>query len=596
MASNLARHLLLLWAKGHLSAAQIQLIAAEGRKDGWAPQCPLASRLATLGSSGTITGHLARDIVAAARIAGLLSTTAQPYEFKLPGGGGNFSAFLPHEIVHEMVLQNGLANLCLSHDELDSPVGVGSMVKKWAAHMDVQYHGDSTEVVGVGIHGDGVAYTTSIRPGGAKGILVVSMNIVTTQDDRIKNRRQPLFVMKKSRACTCGCNGYHTTQAIFAIIAWSLQILAAGRSPSCRHDGSPWTSDDRKHRLSSSIPIAIAALIQIRGDWEFFESAFHVRSIGSDLFCWMCQACKSLGRNNYKQFSEQADHRDTLISHSQYVEACVADMTDPPTIFQAPGVEIDVFGIDSMHGGDLGCFPDAIGSLFWLEISHRGFCPNRTVGLTRLNEQLKAFYSANPERRYSQIGTVVISQIISKGLGYPYLKAKAAQTRHLAEFCQALAYRHRRGGDGKPPFQFPRRHALAAHTDVHLNHLCSMFDGLVDYHRACAAKPFVPDRCKTSMLKFLDSLSSLNELWRAHIPEAQHCSQPFHMRQKAHMLLHLVLDKISLWGSPSQFWNYRDEDFIGAIKRMAATSRFPATIEKRLREKLMILAGLHTYV
>ena len=95
MASNLARHLLLLWAKGHLSAAQIQLIAAEGRKDGWAPQCPLASRLATLGSSGTITGHLARDIVAAARIAGLLSTTAQPYEFKLPGGGGNFSVFYP---------------------------------------------------------------------------------------------------------------------------------------------------------------------------------------------------------------------------------------------------------------------------------------------------------------------------------------------------------------------------------------------------------------------------------------------------------------------------------------------------------------------
>ena len=31
---------------------------------------------------------------------------------------------------------------------------------------------------------------------------------------------------------------------------------------------------------------------------------------------------------------------------------------------------------------------------------------------------------------------------------------------------------------------------------------------------------------------------------------------------------------------PSQFWNYRDEDFMGAIKRMAATSRFPATIEK----------------
>jgi hypothetical protein len=36
---------------------------------------------------------------------------------------------------------------------------------------------------------------------------------------------------------------------------------------------------------------------------------------------------------------------------------------------------------------------------------------------------------------------------------------------------------------------------------------------------------------------------------------------------------------------PSQFWNYRDEDFMGAIKRMAATSRFPATIEKHPRNR-----------
>jgi hypothetical protein len=65
------------------------------------------------------------------------------------------------------------------------------------------------------------------------------------------------------------------------------------------------------------------------------------------------------------------------------------------------------------------------------------------------------------------------------------------------------------------------------------------------------------------------------------------------MRPKAHVLQHLVQDKLKLWGSPSQYWCYRDEDYVGAVKQLANRTMHPSTLEKRVAEKLMLLAGLH---
>jgi hypothetical protein len=64
------------------------------------------------------------------------------------------------------------------------------------------------------------------------------------------------------------------------------------------------------------------------------------------------------------------------------------------------------------------------------------------------------------------------------------------------------------------------------------------------------------------------------------------------MRPKAHALHHLIEDKLRLWGSPSRFWNYRDEDYVGAIKVIAAKTKHPFTLERRIADKLMLLAGL----
>ncbi len=44
---------------------------------------------------------------------------------------------------------------------------------------------------------------------------------------------------------------------------------------------------------------------------------------------------------------------------------------------------------------------------------------------------------------------------------------------------------------------------------------------------------------------------------------------PFHIRPKAHLLQHLVQDKVPLFGAPSGFWGYGDEAFVGALKALS---------------------------
>jgi hypothetical protein len=94
------------------------------------------------------------------------------------------------------------------------------------------------------------------------------------------------------------------------------------------------------------------------------------------------------------------------------------------------------------------------------------------------------------------------------------------------------------------------------------------------------------------MYMFLQSLSALNSLWRAEVPRAVQKVMPFHLRQKGHLLQHIVEDKVGLWGSPAMFWCYRDEDYIGAVKGIARKTKHPWSLEKRILQKMAIWTKL----
>jgi hypothetical protein len=487
----------------------------------------------------------------------------------LPMPGGDLEMFLPHETFQIFVEQEGSENVCLSADELGADFGLGPLLRDWSSAADVGYLGDLAKVAVLGIHCDGVSYTTTLRAGGGKGVLAASLNVVSARDERVRHKRLPIFVISKGRLCKCGCGGYCTLNAAFGVVAWSFRCMLSGRAPSTRHDGSQFTLHDAAARMEPGRHLHAGALLQLRGDWEYVSLAFRLRHTSNDGFCWLCEATKADGPMCFKNFADDAPYKATKITHERYLEACLIEGATPSLIFTAPGTELRHIAIDTMHTADLGTFQDCIGSLFWIECTTRQWYGSKEEGLRQLNLDLDAFYSANRDRGLSRVTPLTWQQIRAKVPGYPYLKAKASQTRHLAEYAVLLSQQHAHGLGQRDAFRFKDSSRLAGRSDEHNAHLVAMCEGMAAYQQSCTASPFRPDECAAAVKKFLTNFSALHDLWRAGIPEADRKLQPFHLRQKTHLLTHLAEDQLKLFGSPARSWCYRDEDYVGVIKVVA---------------------------
>ena len=510
---------------------------------------------------------------------------------KCPGGAPvKIEMFLPHEIYAALMQDADLRTWCLSPERLEQKLG--KVLRDWAVHPDVQSTDDLTKVGMLGLHCDGAQYTSTMRAGGAKSVVVASINIVSAQSAVDRANRQLVFVVSKAKLCDCGCGGFHTYQVLFEVFSWSMWRLLEGLTSDCRHDGAPFTAHDQANRLPAGTAIPKAALLQLRGDWEWLVTCFRFRFYTSDSFCWLCDATLSAGPNCYTNFEEDAPHRATLISHEQYIEACALEGAPVSTLFRSPGTRLEHATIDSMHGGDSGTFPDAIGSLFWCENTHKAWHRKFADGLSYLNKELAMYYTANRQRRLTKITPLAKTQIRSKKPPYPVLKASAAGARHVADFCLSLAYLHQNGDGLRPPFRFRPSHRLAGRSEEHCRLQVEIFGGMVQYHRACAETPFDRHGCKNGVYTYLRAMKQINALWRVGVAEDKKNNMPWHLRQKCHMMVHLVEDKVPMYGSPSSFWCYCDEDYMGTVKAVCAMTKHPSTLERRVLEKTMIMAGV----
>ena len=316
------------------------------------------------------------------------------------------------------------------------------------------------------------------------------------------------------------------------------------------------------------------------------------RHFGSDFFCWLCNTTH-VGPLRYTDFRPEAPHRGTLLTHADYVALCLAERVQPSTLLASPGATLMTIAIDAMHAGDLGPSQDVIGSLFWLEITNKAWYRTNAAGLRALNNQLALYYRANPELDPTKLST---SQIRSRLPGYPCLKAKAGVTRHLVGFALTLAARHAHGDGDRAPFSFRATSRLAPRVDEYRRLVLELFSGLNEYTLATDEEAYDIAACKRGMYRYLQSLRGLNVLWRHGAPAADHAVMPWHIRQKAHLLQHLVEDQLKRWGSPRRFWCYGDESFVGAMKDLAGRSKHPSTLELVVMQKLQVFCGVHAWL
>jgi hypothetical protein len=206
---------------------------------------------------------------------------------------------------------------------------------------------------------------------------------------------------------------------------------------------------------------------------------------------------------------------------------------------------------------------------------------------------LDDFYNSHEDKALTRMTPLVWTQILGREPGHPFLKAKAAQARHSAAFCVQLARLHKFGNAAREKFAFKPNSRLGGSTDQHNDDVVLVFEGFADFCNICSAEEFSEQDCERAMFQFLQGLERLNRLWRRGLPNGKLAARmPWNVRPKSHLCDHLVSGMIQMYGSPSAFWCYRDEDFIGVIKRIARNTKLPISLERRVMEKLRIWAAL----
>ena len=126
-----------------------------------------------------------RDIVRAADKAGLMDSLSKPYYVSVPGPRGRpveVAMFLPHEVYHNIVGKSGgTERWRLPDDRLNEPAGLGALLRTWGDHPSLTQDHELANVAIFGLHADAISYTSTMRAGGSKSVLVASWNAISAR-------------------------------------------------------------------------------------------------------------------------------------------------------------------------------------------------------------------------------------------------------------------------------------------------------------------------------------------------------------------------------------------------------------------------------
>ena len=128
---------------------------------------------------------------------------------------------LPHEWMESIVEDVGVGPL------LDMSREMREQVEAWRARANIPH--DGAPISGLSVWGDTAPYHT-----GKDSIMLLCWKADSM------TRRIWITAFSKESVCQCGrCDGMHTLDAVWRVVAWSLQHLASGTWPSVGPFGEP---------------------------------------------------------------------------------------------------------------------------------------------------------------------------------------------------------------------------------------------------------------------------------------------------------------------------------------------------------------------
>ena len=292
-----------------------------------------------------------------------------------------------------------------------------------------------------------------------------------------------------------------------------------------------------------------ATLCQLRGDWAFYTEVFGFPQWNAaERMCWLCRASSTIRPLAWTRMGPDAGWRETRWTHESYIEFLrAASLAIPVLLTSVVGSRLECVMVDVLHTVDQGVASHIIANIFWLLAVLRGVFGGRAQEerIANLFAHMKSWYKGwKPSSRLQ--GKLSVERVRTQG-GWPKLKAKAAATRHLAEYALLLMQE----------FGTPEDRPVLAMSQL----LCRFYQILSDEsmflgHDARRELPTVGRRLAMLYASVAEKAARDGiKMWKMH--------------PKLHIFLHLCEWQGVEVGNPRFFWTYADEDLVGLLVEVA---------------------------
>ena len=486
--------------------------------------------LARAGASGKQHGNLHRDL-----LRGLLKDSIWPREYMAevsvrdPDTNSvqkvSFPFLLPHEVLHHLLQVDATL---LQHYLADADSALGQVIKEACEKTGL----DEKEVLAIGLHGDGAPFSAKMKD----SLEQFSWNLCSDP----KSTRILFTAVPKSYT------GPETYEDILKVWQWSLQCLASGKMPTCRHDGTAFSAEDRKHAKCEKSRVLLAGdsigcralLLQVRGDWCFYKQVFNLPSWSSEYICWLCKATRTIGSPCDFRTSAWRNHR---YKSNEFKEKLVS-LGLLSIIFQCPGFDLKHIMIDWLHAVDLGVSQTVLGNLF-NEIIDLLPGSSRQERVAALWLRMKNWYKeTKPPSKLDALTPEMVKLPGKK----PKLRSKAAECRYLLPFARQLAQEFDNG-------------------TLHRNSVNMLVQNLVEVSECINTVPYNAEKAAAACSRMCRLHVALEKMALAAGDIFSWSCKP-----KLHMMEELICFVGPEFGSPRNYWTYQDESWGGWLSHTAS--------------------------
>ena len=511
------------WSRGILNARQIQEYASGARDQG----AEGLDRLASSGGGGRHATNVHKSLLSM---------------FGTPTGGPPIDWVelttkqgdrVPHPVIfpHKFFasLYRGRRAWFDRHIR-GPPTAAAEYWSKVGCKVFLQQHGYSSgawaRVLPIGLHGDAGAYSKQ------DSLMVVSWNSLLGFGNTQRKRFVFTFVLKSVYT-------RETLDQLWRIFGWSVNALLAGTSPSDDWLGRPLSGGGET--IASGYR---ACVCQVRGDWQFYCEVFRFPAWnGASRMCWICPASGVSSARVFTNCKSSAAWRSERYTHESYLAMLAARGAEPPTLFSAvKGLRLECITVDALHALDLGLAQHIAGNVLWESVASNSWGGgNQQANIDLMERDLRRWEKEHSVKRGFQ-GRLTKERLRSES-GYPKLKAKGAQTRHLANYILDVARRFDSGT------QHDRKKIAVAQLLVRVYEIMASAGQFLSPGELADFEKVGRGMVALYSDLYAEAATNGRTLWK--------------FPPKAHLIDHMVTYQSREWGNPSYFWCYADEDLVG---------------------------------